>query len=137
MGWTITDDGKLQAKPKGRGRKIQYMGHLVRGLYYYLWPIYRRTFGDSARNPDPLRKHISTLLSPYFDSAEISPDRKGPIGSVIDKFVHRDKRAAVLFAEPDSADPLVPSLHQDQVSYPRNSAPARAAGAANEELARS
>ncbi len=100
MGWAVTEDGKLQALSKGRGRRALSRSHLFRGLYCYLWPIYRRTFGDPRRNPDPLREHISGLLSPYFEPTEISSRPKGPIGSVIDKFVHRDKRAAALLAEP-------------------------------------
>lgn len=107
MGWMATEDGKLKPHSEGRGRRARHQSLLFRGLYYYLWPIYRRTFGDTARNPDPLREHISGLLSPYFELTEISPHRKGRIGSVIDKFVYGDERAAALLAEP-YAGPLTP-----------------------------
>jgi hypothetical protein len=90
MGWTVGKDGKLQARTGKRGRRARYFGRVIRGLYAYLHPIYRRTFEDTQANPDLLRRHISQLLSPFFSRREISPAPKGKIGNAIDRFVHRE-----------------------------------------------
>lgn len=89
-GLEITEeDGRLQrTQPRQRGPKASHLSSVVRGLYSYLRPIYKRTFGNDQKNPQPLREHISDLLSPFFSRADISSARKGPIASVIDKFVH-------------------------------------------------
>jgi hypothetical protein len=89
LGWTATE-GKLEQVREGRpGRKLHRMTLVVQGVYSYLRPIYRLTFGDSSLNPQPLRDHISTLLSPFFSKDSISPSRKGPIWHAINNYLRR------------------------------------------------
>ena len=68
------------------------MVQVIQGLYVYLRPFYQKTFGDTAVNPGPLREQISLLLSPYFESAEVRADHKGPIWRAINNYVSRGNR---------------------------------------------
>lgn len=88
-GWT-TEDGKLKRARKGRhGPRPRFLSTVIHGLYSYIRPIYRKTFGDDRRNPQPLREHIRDLLSPYFAPREISPARQGTIGRAINTFIKK------------------------------------------------
>lgn len=91
MGWTVGKDGKLQARPKKSGRRAHYIGSVIRGLFAYLHPIYRRTFEDTHINTKLIRRHISQLLSQFFSRNDISPEGNGKIARAIDNFVHREK----------------------------------------------
>jgi hypothetical protein len=89
LGWTVTE-GKLEQVREGRpGRKLHRVTLVVQGVYTYLRPIYRRTFGNRSLNPQPLRDHISTLLSPFFSKDSISPRRKGTIWRAINNHLRR------------------------------------------------
>jgi hypothetical protein len=84
IGWEVSDDDTLKGSRRGRsGRKSRYLTKTIRGIYCYLRPIYRLTFGDHAMNPGRLRKQISLLLSPYFEPREIRPTDHGPIWHAI------------------------------------------------------
>jgi hypothetical protein len=97
-GWS-SRKGKLKMRTGESGSPPLYLGRIVSGLYAYLWPMHRRTFGDRAHNPVRLRRHISLLLSPYFSNKEISPAETGPLQRHIGNFLERDPRASRVRAE--------------------------------------
>jgi hypothetical protein len=89
MGWEVSEEGKLeQVRGGATGRKSSYLTKTIRGLYEYLRPLYRRTFSDADINPRSLREQISRLLSPYFESDEVNPDRPGPIWHAINNHLY-------------------------------------------------
>lgn len=97
-GW-FAEKGKLKMRTGAPGSHLRYLSQVVSGLYAYLWPMHRRTFGDRADNPVRLRHHISLLLSPYFSKREISPAEQRSLQRLIGNFLERDPRASAVRAE--------------------------------------
>ncbi len=90
MDWQVSKHGKLeQVRLTTRGRRPIYLVQIIQGLYAYLRPFYQKTFQDTARNTAPMRRHISLLLSPYFEPAEVRADHKGTIWRAINNHIFR------------------------------------------------
>jgi hypothetical protein len=83
-GWTLREGELVEARPNRKGPKPSYLNRVTRGLYAYLAPIYCRTFRDSRGNPEPLRRHISRLLGPFFPAT--SCERGEPLWEAINTF---------------------------------------------------
>ncbi len=81
-GWTVNDDGKLREL----GSKQEFLTGVICGLHAYLRPIYRWAFGDTDLNPQQLREHISTLLSPFYSEDSVNPSPTGKLKRTIDNY---------------------------------------------------